>query len=124
MAQLPDNVIEAIAKQEVFPVATSGPDQTPNVVYIAYLKVMDNQTILIADNYLNKTRDNILNNGKIAFAVMNEKKGAFQVKGTAVRHTDGPMFEEVKKWVPDRLPKVAAVVMQVEAVYNGAEKIC
>ena len=34
--------------------------------------------VLIADNYLNKTRDNILNNGKIAFAVRDEKKGSFQ----------------------------------------------
>ena len=124
MTRLPDNVIKAISKQETFPVATSNKDQVPNVVYITYLKVIDDQTVLIADNYLNKTRDNILSNGKIAFAVCDEEKGSFQIKGTAERQTEGDMFEEVKKWVPDRLPKVAAVVMKVEEVYNGAEKIC
>ena len=70
MAKLPDVVKKAISQQEVFPVATSNQEGSPNVVYIKYLKVIDDQTVLIADNYLNKTRDNILKNGKIAFAVL------------------------------------------------------
>ena len=123
MAQLTDEVKKAISKQDVFPVATSNQDRTPNVVYITYLKVIDDQTVLIADNFLNKTRDNILSNGKIAFAVLDDKKGSFQVKGTAERLTEGSVFDEVQKWVPDKLPKVAAVVMHVEDIYNGAECI-
>ena len=103
--------------------ATSNHDQIPNVVYIAYLKVVDDQTVLIADNYLNKTRDNILSNGKIAFVVEDEKKGSFQIKGTCERLAEGDMFDEVQKWVPDRLPKVAAIIMHVEEIYNGAEQI-
>ncbi len=124
MAQLPDAVKKAIIKQDIFPVATSNQDCIPNVVYIAYLKVLDNQTILIADNYLKKTRDNILSNGKIAFAVRDEEKGSFQIKGTAERLTEGDLFDEVQKWVKDELPKVAAVVMHIEEIYNGAERIC
>ena len=124
MAQLPDAVKKAISKQEIFPVATSDQNRMPNVVYIKYLKVMDDQTALIADNYLNKTRDNILSNGKISFVVLDEDKGSFQIKGTAERVTQGAMFDEVQKWVPDDLPKVAAVVMHIEEVYNGAESIC
>jgi predicted pyridoxine 5'-phosphate oxidase superfamily flavin-nucleotide-binding protein len=123
MAQLPDAVKKAISKQEIFPVATSSQDQIPNVAYIAYLKVIDDQTILIADNYLNKTRKNILSNGNVAFAVRDEEKGSFQIKGTAERLTEGAMFDEVQKWVPDKLPKVAAVVMHVEEIYNGAKII-
>ena len=123
MAQLPEIVKKAISKQDVFPVATSSQDNVPNLVYITYLKVIDDQTVLIADNYLNKTRDNILNNGKIAFAVRDEEKGSFQIKGTAERQTEGELFDDVQKWVNDKLPKVAAVVMHVEEIYNGAEKI-
>ncbi|HDP98457.1 MAG TPA: hypothetical protein ENN22_04640 [bacterium] len=62
MIKLPEAVKKAILKQDVFPVATSNQDKTPNVAYIKYLKVMDDQTVLIADNYLDKTRKNILNN--------------------------------------------------------------
>jgi predicted pyridoxine 5'-phosphate oxidase superfamily flavin-nucleotide-binding protein len=123
MVQLPDAVKKAIAKQDVFPVATCNQDCIPNVVYIGYLKVIDNQTVLIADNYLKKTRDNILSNGKIAFVVRDEEKGSFQIKGTAERLTEGAMFDEVQKWVPEKLPRAAAIVMHVEEIYNGAEII-
>ena len=54
MAQLPEAVKKAISKQEIFPVATSNQNQIPNVVYIKYLKVIDDETVLIADNFLNK----------------------------------------------------------------------
>ncbi len=123
MAKLSEAVKSAIAKQEVFPVATSHRDGTPNVIYIKYLKVVDDETVLMADNYLNKTRDNILDNGKIAFVVLDEEKGSFQVKGTAQRFTEGPLFEHMQQWVSDRLPRVAAVVMQVQDVYNGADRL-
>jgi uncharacterized protein len=123
MAKLPAEVKSAIEKQDVIPVATSDQDCVPNVVYIAYLKVMDDETILIADNYLDKTRRNILSNGNISFVVHDQDKGSYQVKGKAQRFTEGEMFEEVKKWVSDKLPKEAAVVMKVEKVYNGAKWI-
>lgn len=123
MAQLPKIVKEAIEKQDVFPVATCSLDGTANVVYMTYLKVIDDETVLIADNYLSKTRDNILANPKAAFVVRDEEKGSFQVKGTTERLTEGPMFDEVQKWVPERLPRVAAVVLHVEQVYNGAKQI-
>ena len=123
MAQLPDAVKKAIAKQDIFPVATCNQNRIPNVVYIKYLKVVDEQTVLIADNFLNKTRDNILSNGKIAFAVRDEEKGSFQIKGTAERLTEGDTFDEVQKWVPDKLPRVAAVIMHIEEIYNGAKRI-
>ena len=123
MARLTVEVKKAVSQQEVFPVATSNQDRIPNVVYIKYLKVIDDQTVLIADNYLNKTRDNILNNGKITFAVLDGDKGSYQIKGTAERFEKGSMYDEVQNRVPERLPRTAAVVMNVEEIYNGAERI-
>jgi len=61
--------------------------------------------------------------GKIAFSVRDKEKGSFQIKGTAERLTEGDMFDEVQKWVPDKLPRVAAIVMNIEEIYNGAECI-
>jgi len=123
MARLPDVVKKAVAKQNTFPVATCNQEGIPNVIYIKYLKVIDDETVLIADNYLSKTRDNILSNGKIAFVVLDKEKDSFQIKGTAERLTEGDMFDEVQKWVPDKLPRVAAVIMRVESVYSGAERL-
>ena len=123
MVQIPDAVKQAIEKQDVYCVATCDDKFTPNVVYIKFLKVVDDQTILIADNYLNKTRDNVENNGKVSFVVLDDEKGSYQVKGTAQRLTEGPMFDEVQTWCPEKLPREAAVVMKVEEIYNGAKSI-
>ena len=124
MAKLPEAVKEAISNEKVFSVATSNKENMPNVIYIGCLKIIDDETIVIADNYLCKTRENILDNEKIAFAVRDEKKGSYQVKGTAERVTEGTLFDDMMKWVPERLPREAAIVMHVEEVYNGAEKLC
>ncbi len=128
MAKLPKEVKEAIEKailkQEAFPVATASNDSTANVAYITYLKPIDDETILIADNFLNKTRDNILANSKVSFAVLDEVKGSYQIKGTAKRLTEGEIFDHMQDWVVDELPRVAAIVMTVEEVYNGAQKLC
>ncbi len=124
MAKLLKEIKDGIANQELFCVATSNAQGVPNVVYIKYLKVIDDETILIADNYLKKTRENILNNGRIAFSVLDEDKGAYQLKGRAQRQETGAMYDEVQKWCPDKLPRAAAVVMKVEEIYNGAERIC
>jgi len=104
-------------------VATCDRDGPPNVVYIAFVKVVDDETVLSADNYLNKTRKNILDKPKRAFVVRDEAKGSFQRKGTVKRLTEGLMYDEVQKWVPDKYPKVAAVVLHVEKIYNGAEQV-
>ena len=122
MTQLTDEVKKAISQQEVFPVATSDNEGIPNVIYVKYLKIIDDNSVLMADNYFEKTRDNILGNGKIAFVVRDDEKGSYQIKGAAQRFTEGAMFDEVQKWVPDKLPK-AAIVMTVEEIYNGAERI-
>ncbi len=128
MAKLPKEVKEAIEKailkQEAFPVATASNDSTANVAYITYLKPIDDETILIADNFLNKTRDNILANSKVSFAVLDEAKGSYQIKGTAKRLTEGEIFNHMQDWVVDELPREAAIVMTVEEVYNGAQKLC
>ncbi len=123
MVKLPQQVKKAIQQQEVFPVATSSDDGIPNVVYIKFLKPVDDKTILIADNYLHKTRKNILNNGNITFTVLDDDKGSFQVKGISERLTKGQMYNEVQNWVPKELPREAAVVMHVKEVYNGAKKL-
>ena len=123
MAKLPEAVKKAIDKQDVFPIATCNSDGVSNVVYITYLKVIDDETVLIADNYFDKTRSNIKSNPKMAFVVRDKDKGSFQIKGTVERLTDGSVFEEMQEWVRNDLPRVAAVVLHVEEVYNGAKQL-
>lgn len=124
MVNIPDNVKRAIVKQDVFPVATSTTTGIPNVAYVKYLKVLDDHRILIGDNYFDKTKENIVNNKQLSFVVLDEEKGSFQIKGTAERLTKGELFEQVQQWVSEKFPRVAAVVLNVEKIYSGAEIIC
>lgn len=122
MNKIPAEIKQAIENQEIFPVATRNDKGIPNVVYIKYLKVVDDHTVLIADNYLHKTRENIQNNAQLSFVVLKpDCKGSFQLKGTAKWLIDGPLYGEVQKWVPDKYPRTAAVVVHVERIYDGSE---
>ncbi|MBN1764593.1 MAG: pyridoxamine 5'-phosphate oxidase family protein [Sedimentisphaerales bacterium] len=123
MIQLPDTVKKAILKQDVFPVATCSREGTPNVIYVKYLKVIDDETVVLADNYFHKTRDNIQKNPNLAFVVLDEEKGSFQIKGSVQWSNDGPLYDDMLTWVPDKFPRIAAVVLHVEKIYNGAEQL-
>ncbi|MCD6208517.1 MAG: pyridoxamine 5'-phosphate oxidase family protein [Methanosarcinales archaeon] len=123
MVKMPPDVQETINKQKPIPVATADSDGKPNVVFITFLKVVDDETIYIADNFLNKTRANLDENPRVSIVTYDsENKKSFQVKGRVEIMTDGPVYEEVVAWVHAKskaMPVKSAVVIRVEEVYNA-----
>ena len=83
----------------------------------------DEETILIADNYFNKTKVNIMAGSKAAVLFITDEDKSFQVKGTIEYHKDGVFFDDMKTWNPDTLPGHAVVAVKVDDVYSGAEKL-
>ena len=79
--------------------------------------------IVIADNYLDKTKKNILSGstGSVLFITKDGK--AYQAKGTIEYHREGEIFDDMKTWNPEKHPGRAAVALKVEEVYSGAEKV-
>ena len=127
--KIPKYIQKIINKQELHILSTSSKEGTPNTIYLKFLKVYNNKQILIADNKFFKTEKNLLENPKISFVVLDkENKKAYQIKGTAEIHKDDKIFEDAAKWVeekrsgPTTYPK-SAVVLNVEEIYCGAEKI-
>jgi len=59
MVKLTDEIKDSLAATKVAFFATSAMDRTPNVVPIAAFKVMDDATLLISDQFFNKTFANI-----------------------------------------------------------------
>lgn len=78
---------------------------------------MDDSTLLIADNYMDKGARNLEENPQIAVSVWDtETKQAYQIKGTAEIIRSGPVFEEAVAWVTGIKPHLttkAAVVLRV-----------
>jgi hypothetical protein len=124
MAALPKPVAQAW-EQHNGPVVltTMDPDGTPNAIYATCVSMFDDETIVVADNFFDKTRKNILagSRGSLLFITADNK--AFQIKGTIEYHKSGAIFEDMKSWNPAKHPGHAAAALKVEEVYSGAKKL-
>ena len=124
MSVLPEKVSKAWDERKgpvIF--ATVDGNGVPNAIYATCVSKFDENTIVIADNFFDKTRKNIFAGSKGSVLFITEEDKAFQLKGTIEYHTEGAVFEDMKKWNPTQHPGNAATVLRVEEVYSGAEKL-
>jgi len=123
MVKLTDEMKEDFAKMKIFPFATASKDGEPNVIPIGMCDLQeDGETIWIADNYFNKTRNNLDENPRGAIYVWGpEIKGCYQIKGDIEIKTDGADYEKMYKMVKskgDRFPAKALAVLKITDVYE------
>lgn len=120
---MPMETREVLQKQKPTPIATASKDGKPNVVYIGYLKILDDERIMIGDNFFNKTLKNLEENPRICILCYDsETKRSYQIKGSVKVHKQGPEFEEMRSWVHGANPKMPAkscVMVTVEEVYDS-----
>jgi predicted pyridoxine 5'-phosphate oxidase superfamily flavin-nucleotide-binding protein len=117
---LKDELKEAIEKNLVF-LATASIQGVPNVVPIGFARPIDDETILIADNYMNKTRKNLDENPKLSLIVSDAKTFPYQVKGTVEIFESGEYFDQVVEWaqnVMTELQPKSAILFKVEEIYS------
>ena len=80
--------------------------------------------LVVADNYFDKTRRNILAGSKGSLLFRDKAGKAYQVKGTLEYHRHGEVFDDMKSWNPPQHPGHAAAALRVEAVYKrGGETL-
>jgi len=103
--------------------ATVNKDGTPNIVYVGAIDLLDNESVVIANNYFDKTKANLPETKTAALLFMDGNKKAYQFKGTLSEHTEGPAFDHMKQINPSRHPGHSAVVLHVKEVYSGSEKL-
>jgi len=124
MVALPKQVQEAWENREGPAIlATVSENGEPNIVFVTCVAILSGDKVVIADNYFFKTRKNILHGSKGSLLFRAKDGKAFQVKGTLEYHKDGEMFDYMKSWNPSQHPGHAAVVIMVEDVYSGADKL-
>jgi hypothetical protein len=119
MVKLTDEIKESLTGTKIVFLATASKDGTPNVVPIGAFKLLDDETILISDQFFNKTLKNMKENPKIAISYWGEK-GGFQIKGLVTLHTNDEVFKQDVAWMKELRPNLApksAVVMKVTEVY-------
>ena len=120
MVKLTDEIKESLAGTKIVFLATSSKKCVPNAVPIGAFKLLDDETLLISDQFFNKTLENMKENPQAAISYWGEK-GGFQLKGTVTIHTNDEIFRQDVAWVrelkPNLTPK-SAVVMKISEVFH------
>ncbi|MBC2703571.1 pyridoxamine 5'-phosphate oxidase family protein [Desulfobacula sp.] len=126
MAQMTDRMKELFEKVGAVALGTSTLDGTPNVVPVGAKKIIDDETILISDQFLNKTLSNMKSNPRVSVTYWEGHEG-YQLKGTITIETSGTRYEETAQWIEDLgakagfpLKSKGAVILKIEEIYGVA----
>lgn len=126
--------IQEVLADHVIYLATADADGTPNVVPIGGKKIIDDNTLLIVDVLLNRTKKNIFENPRVAIIVEDlkrEKPVSYQLKGIAEIHAEGEYLELAKEvsenaWArrkkaghKKRYKVRGAVLVTIEDIYSN-----
>ena len=110
MAKMSERVKEIFQKQHDVVLATASKEGIPNVVVVGAKKIIDDETILISDQYFDKTL---------------AKTEGYQIKGMVSIETSGPRFEETMRWIEDlgkkfnvQLKSKGAVILKITDIYT------
>lgn len=100
-----NEAVKDILKNCMWDLATCANGE-PNVVPVAFKDITDDGKLIVGDVFLQTTLDKLdnlkANDGKIAISAYDAQKlQGYQIKGTAVYVTEGPVVDTFKKIVED-----------------------
>ena len=126
MAIMNDEMRTVLEETRLWILATADADGMPNAVPIRWTKILADDTLMLVDNFMKKSVDNIAANPNVAISVWKDSTG-YQFKGTASVQTSGVNFENGKKMVLEGNPKLnpkGVVILRVDSIFStspGAE---
>jgi len=124
MASLPNSVREAWQDRNgPVVLATVSDTGKPNSIYASSVRMFDTDRLVVADNYFSKTRANIMAGSKGSILFITKAGKAYQIKGSLEYYKEGEIFDDMKTWNPKQHPGRAAVALNIEEVYSGAEQL-
>jgi len=124
MSKLPEQVSKAWESRKG-PVVLTTVDKngTPNAIYATCVSMFNEKTLVVADNYFDKTRNNILSGSRASLLFITDDDTSYQVKGSIEFHTSGEIYDDMKQWNPEKHPGRAAAALSVEEVFSGSKKL-
>lgn len=92
----------------------------PNVIGVAFVKVMDKNKILITDNYMKSTIKNISENNNVALVVWDKNLNGYKLIGKAKYYTSGKYLAIVKEMKENRgLPAKGAILINISKIIKS-----
>jgi len=100
---------------------TSDKTNTPNVNVVFWKKIIDDETIILLDNFFKTTKQNVIENRKVCLSFWDSKtEEGYKIKGDAIYYSNGKIFNLGKQFIqqknPGRTPK-GVVEIKVTNVY-------
>ena len=120
MAVINDEMIKVLEETSLWVLATADSDGIPNAVPIRWTKILANDILMLVDNFMKKSVDNIAVNPKVAISAWKDSTG-YQFNGTASVETSGVNFENGKKMVLEGNPKLnpkGVVILRVDSIFS------
>ena len=126
MAMLTERMKEIFQKQanRTYPFGTADKNGVPNLVPVNAAKILDDDTMLVSDQFFGKTLKNLKENPKVSITFW-EKMEGYQVKGEAQIVTEGKLFEETSEWIRKLGEKIGvplkskgAIVIKIKEIYS------
>ena len=102
---------------------TVNKEGVPNSIYMTFAALYDENIVLLADNFLSKTKENLSSGKKGSVLFITSEKKAYQLKGVLSYYKDGKYFDNMKKWNREDLPGHGVVALKIEEIYSGAKKL-
>jgi len=126
MAKMTERMKELFEKVGAVVLGTSTSSGIPNVVPVGTKKIIDDETILISNQFFNKTLANMKSNPQVSVTYWEGHEG-YQLKGTVTIETTGKRYEETARWIEDMgtragfpLKSKGAIILKIEEIYGVA----
>ena len=120
MVTLTTEIKESLTGTKIIFLATASKNAMPNAVPIGAFKLLDDETILISDQFFKKTLANMQENPVAVLSWWGDK-GGFQIKGRVTLHTNDDIFRQDVAWMKELRPTLApksAVVLKISEVFS------
>lgn len=94
--------------------ATVGKNCRPNVIAVACAKVIGKNQVLVTDNFMKHTKENISKNKNVCLAAWNQKEKGYKMIGRAKYFSSGKWAKFVKQ-IPENknFPAKGAILITV-----------
>ncbi len=124
MAQMTERMMELFKKVPAIVLSTATEDGTPNAVPVGSKKIIDSETILLSDQFFNKTLANMKASPKVSVMYWEGQEG-YQLKGTVTIETTGQRYEDTTRWIEDHGNKIGfplkskgAIILKIAEIYG------
>lgn len=112
--------IKKLIEKNPVALATVTIGNKPNIIGVAFVKVVSKNEILITDNYMNRTIEDISKNKNICLIAWNAKMEGYKLIGQAKYFKSGKWKKYVEKIKENKdLPAKGAILIKISKIIES-----